>query len=203
MPSSFTPRLRLELQAAGENLNTWGAPKLNNVIARLDFAVAGRNAVVLAGGPYSLSASNGDDEARGAILDFSGTGPATVTIPSVSKIYVARNGASGTVTLTTGAGASVALDPGLVALIACDGAGVFELGVNAQGLKAYVDAQAWSAQTGNLPGQPGNGGKFLKTNGTSPNWAGLSTADLTDYATDQAAKAAQAKAFAIAAAVAL
>ena len=24
MPSSFTPRLRLEMQAAGENLNTWG-----------------------------------------------------------------------------------------------------------------------------------------------------------------------------------
>ena len=64
MPSSFTPRLRLELQAAGENLNTWGAPKLNNVIARLDFAVAGRNGVALSGAPYSLTASNGDDEAR-------------------------------------------------------------------------------------------------------------------------------------------
>ena len=203
MPSSFTSRLRLEQQAAGENLNTWGAPKLNNVIARLDFAIAGRNAIVLVGGTYVLSASNGDDEARGAMLDFTGTAPASVTLPSVSKIYLARNSTSGAVTLTSGSGTSVILDPGIVALVACDGTNVFELGVNSQGLKAYVDAQAWAGQAGTLPGQTGNGGKLLKTNGTSPNWAALSTSDLTDYATDQATRAAAAKAFAIAAAVAL
>ena len=125
MPSSFTSRLRLEQQAAGENLNTWGAPKLNNVIARLDFAIAGRNAIVLTAGTYVLSASNGDDEARGAMLDFTGTAPASVTLPSVSKIYMARNGTSGAVTLTSGSGTSVILDPGIVALVACDGTNVF------------------------------------------------------------------------------
>ena len=45
MPSSYSASLRLELQAAGENLNTWGAPRLNNVIARMDKAIAGRAVV--------------------------------------------------------------------------------------------------------------------------------------------------------------
>lgn len=205
MPSSYTPRLRLELQAAGENLNTWGAPKLNSAISRIDAAIAGRAAIVLAGAPYSLSASNGDDEARSAILDFSGSGPATVTLPSVSKLYLARNGASGAVTLTTGAGATLILAAGDAALAACDGSNVFSLAIGGTSIKAYVDAvrayvdqQAWDSQAGILPGQGGAAGRFLKTDGTSPAWAAPTVADLTDYASDQAAKAQAATARAIA-----
>lgn len=205
MPSSYTPRLRLELQAAGENLNTWGAPKLNNAISRIDTAIAGRAAVVLAGAPYSLSASNGDDEARSAILDFSGVGPTTVTLPSVSKIYLARNGASGAVTLTTGVGATLALAVGDAVLAVCDGTNVFSLVIGGTSIKAYVDAvrayvdqQAWDAQAGILPGQGGAGGRFLKTDGVSPAWAAPAVADLSDYASDQAAKAQAATARAIA-----
>ena len=205
MPSSYTPRLRLELQAAGENLNTWGAPKLNNALSRIDAAIAGRAAIVLVGAPYSLSASNGDDEARAAILDFSGAGPATVTLPSVSKLYLARNGASGAVTLTTGAGAILVLAAGDAALAACDGSNVFSLALGGSSIKAYVDAvrayvdqQAWDAQAGVLPGQGGAGGRFLKTDGTSPAWVAPAVADLTDYASDQAARAQAAAARAIA-----
>jgi len=209
MPSSYTPRLRLELQAAGENLNTWGAPKLNNAISRLDAAIAGRASVALAGAPYVLAASNGDDEARSAILDFTGTGPATVTLPSVSKLYLARNGASGAVTLTTGAGGAVALGVNDTALVVCDGANVFSLAIGGASIKAYVDAvrayvdqQAWAGQAGVLPGQGGNGGKFLKTDGTTPAWTAPAVADLSDYASDQAAKAAAASAAATARAIA-
>ena len=209
MPSSYTPRLRLELQAAGENLNTWGAPKLNNAISRIDAAIAGRTSVSLAGVPYGLSVSNGDDEARAAILDFTGTGPATVTLPSVSKVYLARNGASGAVTLTTGAGATLALAVGDAALVVCDGTNVFSLAIGGSSIKAYVDAvrtyvdqQAWAGQAGVLPGQGGNAGKFLKTNGTTPSWTAPAVAYLSDYASDQAAKAAAASAAATAQAIA-
>ncbi|WP_340647536.1 hypothetical protein [Phenylobacterium sp.] len=205
MPSSYTPRLRLELQAAGENLNTWGAPKLNNALSRIDTAIAGRAAIVLAGAAYSLSASNGDDEARAAILDFSGTGPASVTLPSVSKIYLARNGASGVVTLTTGAGTTLALAVGDTVLAFCDGTNVVSLLIGGASIKAYVDAvrayvdqQAWDAQAGVLPGQGGNAGRFLKTDGTSPTWAAPAVADISDYASDQSAKAQAATARAIA-----
>lgn len=187
MPSSYTPRLRLELQAAGENLNTWGAPKLNNALSRIDTAIAGRTSVALAGAPYNLSASNGDDEARAAVLDFTGTGPATVTLPSVSKVYLARNGANGVVTLTTGAGSTVALAANDTALVICDATHVFSLAIGGASIKAYVDAvrtyvdqQAWAGQAGVLPGQAGNTGRFLKTDGATPSWAALSAADIAD-----------------------
>lgn len=204
MPSSYTPRLRLELQAAGENLNTWGAPKLNNVLSRIDTAIAGLTVIALTG-DHTLTSSNGDDEARSAILDFTGTGPATVTLPSVSKIYLARNGANGAVTLTTGAGATLALAASDAALVVCDGTNVFSLLIGGTSIKAYVDAvrahvdqQAWDAQAGILPGQGGADGWFLKTDGTSPTWAAPAVADISDYASDQAAKAQAATARAIA-----
>ncbi|MCG9916023.1 MAG: hypothetical protein MH112_06635 [Phenylobacterium sp.] len=190
MPSTYTPSLRLEMQAAGENLNTWGAPRLNAVIDRLDQAIAGRSAIVLAGDHVLTSANLADDEARRAMLDFTGAGPATVTLPAASKIYLVRNSASGPVTLTTGAGAVAVVDSQDVTLVGCDGGDVFLLGVGGLGLKAYVEAVAWSYNSGALPGQTGNAGKVVATDGTDAGWR-LVTA-LPDYIADQAQQAAAA-----------
>lgn len=208
MPSSYTPSLRLELQAAGENLNTWGAPKLNNALSRIEASIAGLTVIALTG-DHALTSSNGDDEARSAILDFTGTGPATVTLPSVSKAYLARNRANGAVTLTTGAGATVVLAVNDAAIVICDATNVFSLAIGGASIKSYVDAvrayvdqQAWAGQAGVLPGQDGNSGKFLRTDGTTPAWTASAVADLSDYASDQAAKAAAASAAATARAVA-
>ena len=199
MPSTYTASLRLEMQAAGENLNTWGAPKLNNVISRIDQAIAGRSAIELAGDKTLTSANSADDEARRAILDFTGNGPATVTLPSVSKVYLVRNAATGAVTLTTGAGAVAAVDPGDVTIVACDGTNVFPLGVAGQCLKAYVEGVAWSYNAGALPAQAGNAGRFVKTDGETAGWASLEAADVAGLE----ALLAQTRAFAVAAAAAL
>lgn len=199
MPSSYTASLRLELQAAGENLNTWGAPRLNNAIDRIDQAIAGRTAITLAGDRTLTSANASDDEARRAILDFDGEGPATVTIPAVSKLYAVRNGASGIVTLTTGGGATARIDAGEIGLVVCDGTNVVPLGFDGESLKAYVDAVAWAYNAGALPAQAGNAGRFVKTDGESAGWAAITVGDITDYA----AAADELRAFAIAAAVAL
>ncbi|CAN5520204.1 hypothetical protein BH10PSE5_BH10PSE5_34300 [soil metagenome] len=166
MPSSYTPRLRLELQAAGENLNTWGAPKLNNAISRIDFAIAGRTVLALgATAAYTLTSSNGDDEARAAILDITSlTTPCVITIPSAPKTYTVRNGGGAVATLSTGAGASVALEPGAIALVTCDGANVSQLGYAGYGLKQYIDNAALSA-TGSMPAVTGNAGKLLYCDG--------------------------------------
>lgn len=198
MPSSYTASLRLELQGAGENLNTWGAPRLNNAISRIDQAIAGRTALTLAGDHVLTSANQGDDEARRAILDLSGQGPATLTLPAVSKIYLVRNGASGAVTLTTGAGGAATIDPQDVTLVACDGTDVFPLGVGGLGLKAYVEGVAWRYNAGALPGQTGNGGKVITTDGETAAWA--TVASLPDYQhdQDQRAEAADRRAAALA-----
>ncbi|MFN3513925.1 MAG: hypothetical protein ACK41C_12810 [Phenylobacterium sp.] len=205
MPSSYTPRLRLEQQAAGENLNTWGAPKLNNVIGRIDFAVAGWTVKTLTGDVTLTSSNTGDDEARAAVLKFTGAGTFTVTVPSVEKVYKVWNGCTGDLTVTTGAGASATLGPGEIATVLCDGVNVAPEGAGGVSIRAYAEGLAF-AQV-DLPAQAGNAGKFIHTDGSAASWKQVVTGDIGDYAADQAARAeAQSetlKAFAIAAAVAL
>jgi hypothetical protein len=198
MPSSYTPRLRLEMQAAGENLNTWGAPRLNNTLARIDFALAGRAVLTLTGGDYRLSSQNGgEDEARSAMLDLVGQAPARILVPAVSKIYLVRNRTTGPVQLSSGAGTSAEVGPGDVTLVACDGADLFCLSAAGRALKTYVDQVAWSYNAGNLPGQSGQAGKVLKTDGLSAAWTGLTSADITDANAERLASTGRAIAFAL------
>ena len=185
----------------------------------MDFALAGWTNIALSG-PYSLTVSNGDDEARSALLKFTGSGSFAVTVPSVSKRYDVFNAASGALTMTTGAGASAVLVAGEVASVICDGANIYKIkatdlgaarltsladpvGAQDAATKAYVDAQVFASFAGALPGQAGNAGNYLKTNGSAPAWTGITTADLADYLPDQTARATALKAFAVAAAVAL
>ena len=180
MPSAATPSLRLEMQAAGENLNTWGAPKLNTVIALIDFAIAGWTTLALTGDARLTSANFTPDQARSAMLRFTGQGGCTVTLPSVSKRYDVVNATAGPLTLTTGAGQSAVLGPGDAGPVLCDGVNVLGAQIAGRTLKAYVDAQAWAAQSGNLPGQEGAAGLPLVTDGQSPRWAPLSAAAIPD-----------------------
>jgi len=182
MPSSWSASLRLELQFTGENINTWG-DRLNAVFAHADYGVAGFLTRPLTTSPYALSTANaGDDEARAAMIKFTGTGAFTVTIPSVSKAYLIWNACTGAVTLTTGAGGVVAVDPGDVVHVFCDGANVKTPGYGGSSIKDYVAATAWSYNAGNLPAQAGNAGKFVKTDGANASWQPISSADLTDNA---------------------
>ena len=199
MPSSYTARLRLEKQAAGENLNTWGAPKLNTVFDRIDFAVAGMTTVALTG-PHTLTSANtADDEARAALLKFTGalSAPAVVTLPAVSKKYLVWNAAGSVVTLTTGAGSAVSVDPGDKAAVFCDGAAVHELGYAGLGLKAYIAASALSA-TGSLPAAACNTGRYLFCDGAALSPRLPLTTDLIDLSAYTAQRTAQAIAFAVA-----
>lgn len=168
MPSTYTARLRLELQAAGENLNTWGAPKLNNVISRIDYAIAGRTTLALGSATsYTLTSANTDDEARAAIIDITAlTAACLITVPSVSKVYVVRNQGSAIATFTTGAGSTVSVPAASVAQIFCDGAAVSQLGFAGYGLKDYID-QAILATTGSLPAVTGNAGRYIYCDGAT------------------------------------
>lgn len=185
MPSTYTPQNRLELQNPGENLNTWGGKLNADTIALVDFAIAGASAVTVSG-PVTLTTVNGSaDQARSAILVLTGTG-GTVTIPGASHVYQVVNNCSGDVVFTTGGGVTATVEPGSSATAVCqngvdclrfvDAADIAACLVSA---KAYTDAAAFSAAGGNLPGQTGNAGKFLSTDGTNPFWTQLTSISIT------------------------
>jgi hypothetical protein len=179
MPSSPSTRIRAELQAAGENLNTWGAPKLNSVVSRLEEAIDGRFAKTLTT-DYTLVASNYvADEARMAFLDFSGspTSPCTVTVPGVEKTYLVRNATAGDLKITTGSGNVVTLHTGTTSVIAVDATNVRTIGSNADDVatalasaKAYTDAATIGA--GNLPSASGLSDYTLATGPTGGGTSG-------------------------------
>jgi hypothetical protein len=181
MPSSWSPSLRFELQFTGENINLWG-DKLNAVLQHADYAVAGFLTKALTDNPYTLTTANaGDDEARAAMIKFTGIGTFTVIMPSVSKSYLIWNACSGKVTLTTGAGSTVVVDPGDIVAVFSDATSVRTLGYGGLSIKDYIAAVALGA-TGALPGVTDNAGKFVFTDGAASFWKAVSTTDLSDYA---------------------
>lgn len=182
---TYTLSCRFECQFTGDNVNVWGV-HLNVTLGRVDFAIAGWTTVALTGSRALTVSQAGDDEARSAALRFTGAGPYQVTLPSVSKGYYAKNDCSQAVTLTTGGGAQVQIDPGDVVQVFCDGTNVTTLGYGGLSLKDWISALNWSYNAGSLPAMPGNAGKFVKTDGTSGFWATVLTSDIGDWALRQA-----------------
>lgn len=201
MPSTYSPSLRFELQYTGENVNSWGT-KLNDAMTRVDSAIAGYQAIAVTAN-VTLTSNNGSaDQARSAMLKWTGAGGYTVTIPSVSKQYLLWNACTGTVTISTGAGSTVVMNSGDKTVVWCDGSGVYQLGFAGYGLKDYIDQAALGA-TGSLPAAAGNSGKFIYSNGTS--WAPRTpvTTDLSDFTSYMATATTTATGLAIAFAAAL
>lgn len=189
MPSSYTARNRLNLQATGENQNTWGLILNSGVFDLVDFLADGMVTII---GNKSLTTANGAaDEARARFLNI--TAPATVTIPSVEKFYLVRSVAASTITNGSN---SVSLSAGEVGFVVTDGASIWKQALTDMGgqrlknlgaptaatdaaTRKYVDDTAFTAAGGNLPGQAGNEGKFLQTDGTIAGW-GLPTVEQID-----------------------
>ena len=217
MPSTPSPRLRAELQALGENLNTWGDGRLNAALTRLEEAIADVVPIAITGTAYVLSSTNYvADEARGAVLVITGTltGNTTVTAPTVEKLYLIDNRTTQgafSLTIKTAAGTGYALRPG-PQWVFCDGSDFARGGprldqmplptapvdMNGQNLnnagsgsfsqpvtvaaptanlhaatKKYVDETAFNMAAGSLPGQSGNGGKYLRTDGATASWQAI------------------------------
>ncbi len=124
MPSTYSIRFRLNYQAPGENLNTWGTLLNNNVFQLLEDAVAKRVAFALSG-PKTLTVANGAaDEARCAFLDVTGGTGGTITTTQTEKLTLVRNNSSGPVILTTAditpGRADATVEAGDLAWCACD-----------------------------------------------------------------------------------
>ena len=125
MPSTYSPSLKIELIANGEQAGTWGQTTNNNMGTLIEQAITGVGSLDLTGySSYTLTNYNGlADEARNAVLVFSGTpsSACNVIAPTVEKTYIVTNNASANVVIKTSAGNGITILPSLSALVYCDG----------------------------------------------------------------------------------
>jgi hypothetical protein len=132
MPSTYSPDLRIELIANGEQSGTWGQTTNNNLGTLIEDAISGLAAVSVVSATQALGASYGTaDQARCAALRLTTTTLANFAVyaPPVTKIYIIQNASAYAATIyastvlgnTTAAGDGVTIPAGKTALVRCDG----------------------------------------------------------------------------------
>ena len=138
MPSTYSPSLKLELIASGEQSGTWGATTNTNLGTLLEQAITGVVAITMVDANYTLTSFNGiSDEARNAVLVVSGTLTASrnVIIPSFNKVYIVSNSTTGgfPIVVKTASGVGFTVNNGVEQLLYCDGTNVFNINPNITG----------------------------------------------------------------------
>lgn len=126
MPSTYSNSLRLELIGNGERPGTWGSATNNNLGSLIEQGITGVTQVDITGGDLTLMALNGaTDEARSAVLVFTGLPAAavTVTIPNANKLYRVKNTTSVAVTITTATGTGFDCPAASTSFVECRGVG--------------------------------------------------------------------------------
>jgi hypothetical protein len=135
MASTYSDRLKLELQGTGENAGTWG-DKTNNNLDVLDAFAAGYLSKNVGGSAdVTLTTANASATAESSnkVLDLNGllTGNIKVFIPAKENNYIVYNNTSGSFSLTvaaTGHGANgVAITQGAYDVVYCDGSPNFNV----------------------------------------------------------------------------
>ena len=135
MASTYSDRLKLELQGTGENAGTWG-DKTNNNLDVIDAFAAGYLSKSVAGSSdVTLTTANASStaEASNKVIELTGalTGNITVYIPAKENNYFIYNNTSGSYTVSiaaTGHGAnSATIAQGAKTLVYCTSDNVEEL----------------------------------------------------------------------------
>jgi microcystin-dependent protein len=132
MPSSYSPNLRIELIAPGEQAGTWGTTTNTNLGTLVEASIAGYVTVSVISANQAFTAANGAaDQARNAIIELTTTTGANFAVyaPPESKQYTIVNSSAYTATVynstalgsTTAAGAGVAIPAGKTMTIFSDG----------------------------------------------------------------------------------
>ena len=149
MSSTYTSRIKLELQADGENANTWGQRLNNNVIQLVDDAVAAYTTISIGSASYTLTNNDGaTDEARSAILEFTGVVSTSINviIPSQSKFYLVRDKTTresdASYVLQTAGNAGVSPPVSARGIYFCDGTNIHTLNAAGLGLGTVADYNA-------------------------------------------------------------
>ncbi len=132
MASTYSPALRLELMATGDQSGTWGDTTNTNLGTLLEQAITGYLSVAQ-GDVANLTlteVNGGTDQARNAVVNVTGalTAARNVVVQTAAKLYLARNSTSGGFTLTfkTAAGTGVDVAAGTARWIYSDGTNVVD-----------------------------------------------------------------------------
>jgi hypothetical protein len=121
MPATPMIYTRGILQEYNTNDETWSEFLNQQALQRLDdargqYTVLDLNALAVAG-VYTLTVQNFlPDQARAAVLEFTGTGAFTVNAPSSPYWYIVHNDCTGILTLQPQGGIGVAIRPGCSAI---------------------------------------------------------------------------------------
>jgi hypothetical protein len=132
MPSSFSPSLRIELIAPGEQAGTWGTTTNTNLGTLMEDAIAGVETVSVTTANQALTYADGAaDQARNAVLNLTTTTGAAFSVyaPPDPKQYTIKNASSFAATIynstadgnTTAAGTGVTVPAGRTMAVWSDG----------------------------------------------------------------------------------
>ena len=128
MPSTYSPNLRIELIASGEQANTWGITTNNNLGTLLEQSIAGVVSVDISAADVNLSQLNGlSDQSRNMVIEATGTPPAirTITCPNTAtKVYVVVNTTAYALIFKTLSGSGVTVPAGTRRVVFSDGTNV-------------------------------------------------------------------------------
>lgn len=148
MPSSASTSLRLELQATGENLSTWGE-RLNDVIELIEQGLCGVITKSLTGNVTLTSTNYASDEARNMVIKFTDgglSGVPTVTVPAVDKIYIIHNaGSTYNISISCG-GTAATVRPGMRTIVYCDATDCFAIDPTLDQIKTAAASLAMGSQ---------------------------------------------------------
>jgi hypothetical protein len=130
MPSTYSPSLKIELIADGEQAGIWGDTTNKNLGTLLEQAITGVATITMTDANYTLSNLNGlSDEARNAVLVVTGTNTdvRAVVAPLAAKEYTIVNNTTGGYAITIGAstGVTVTIGNGTAQGVYCDGVNGF------------------------------------------------------------------------------
>ena len=151
MTTTYSPSLKLALIGTGDQSGTWGQTTNTNFGTLLEQAITGVTAINLNSiSSYTLTNYNGtSDDARNAVLIFTGTPSAapTITAPAQNKLYVVVNNTTQPLTMVASGGATSLVIPALSTGQAyCDASNVSGNGIG------FYSAQTTAAGNWNVSG---------------------------------------------------
>ena len=157
--STFTSRIRLEKQADGANPNSWGLILNQNVIDRVDDAIAAYTTVTVSAADVTLTTEDGaSDQARSAFIELTGTLTSShdIILPAQSKSYFIRNKSvptpsSNTITIKTLAGSGATVGTSANGFFICDGVSVHQTNAIGLGLGTAANLDIGTADANLIP----------------------------------------------------